>query len=361
MDSPHETETLPEMHRTAMAASADPITALRIVGREVEYPLLAGHAIFSLGSSPSCDLHIESKHVSGYHCSLQRKGQRLRITDQQSHNGTYFSGRREPNFDIGPGDMFTVASTTLVALNEEMRLARPTLIEILGSEQRAAVDELLVSAVRGPHLILLGEEGCDQTRLARALHQASTRRHWQLLELSQFPSERAAQRAILDGARNGAILLSLKERSAPPDDAFRSMLLSPDFRVRLYIAAPSLAVAIAVLGFDAITRMVQVPLRPLRERAGDLPWLLDRIFHERQVKLRTADLRPINQRALRDHGWSQNFQELREAANRLISLSTHETLTKAAEALEMPRTTLLYWIEEKMNLELPLVSEARGS
>lgn len=361
MDSSHETETLPEMQRAAKAASADLITALRIVGREVEYPLLAGTSLFSLGSLPSCDLHVESKHVSGYHCSLQRKGHRLRITDQQSHNGTYFGGRREPIFDIGPGDMFTVASTTLVALNEEMRLARPTLLEILGGDRRALVDELLFSAVRGPHLIFVGEEGCEQTRLARALHQASTRRHWPLLELSELPSERAAQRAILDGAQNGAILLSLKERSAATDDAFRSMLLSSDFRVRLYVAAPSLAAAITVLGFDAITRMVQVPLRPLRERSGDLPWLLDRIFHERQAKLRTADLRSLNQQALQDHGWPGNFHELREAAHRLISLSTHDTVTKAAEALEMPRTTLLYWVEEKMHLELPLVGEARGS
>ncbi len=359
MDSPHETETLPEMQRTAIAASADPITALRIVGREVEYPLLAGHAIFTLGSLPSCDLHIESKHISGFHCSLQRKGQRLRVTDQQSHNGTYFGGRREQSFDIGPGDMFTVASTTLVALNEEMRQVRPTLIEILGGDRRAAVDELVFSSGRGQHLILLGEEGCEQGRLARAIHQASPRRYRPLLELSEVPSERAAQRAILDGAHNGGLLLSLKERTAPPDDAFRSMLLSADFRVRLYVAAPSLAVAVAVFGFDAITRMIQVPLRPLRERAGDLPWLLDRIFHERQVKLRTADLRLVNQRALEDHGWPQNFRELREAAHRLIALSAHETVAKAAEALEMPRTTLLYWVEEKMRFELPLVGEER--
>lgn len=357
MDSPRETETLPEMQRAAMVASADLITALRIVGQEVEYPLSTSDEIFSLGSLASCDLSIESKHVSGLHCSLRRKGQRLRVTDQQSHNGTYFGGRREQSFDIGPGDMFTVASTTLIALNEEMRMARPTMLEYLGGGNRAAVDELLVSSVRGHNLILLGEEGCEHARLARAIHQASTRRHWPLLELSEVPSERAAQRAILDGAQNGALLLSLGKRATPVDDAFRSMLLSSGFRVRLYVAVPSLAAAIEIFGFDAIMPMVQVHLCPLRERAGDLPWLLDRIFCERQVALRTADLRPINQRALQNHGWPQNFHELREAAHRLIALSTHETATKAAEALEMPRATLHYWVKEKMHLELPLLGE----
>ena len=355
MDSHHETETLPEMQRAAMAASADLITALRIVGREIEYPLLAGQATFSLGSSTSCDVCLDSKHVSGLHCSLKRKGQRLRVLDQDSHNGTYFGSRREQSFDIGPGDMFTAASTTLVALNEEMRLARPTMIEILGGDRRAAVDELLFSSARGHNLILLGEEGCEQGRLARAIHQASPRRDWPLLELSEFPGERAAQRAILDGAQHGAILLSLQAGTTPPDDAFRTMLLSSDFRIRLYLAVPSLVVAAAVFGLDAISRMSQVPLLPLRERTGDLLWLLDRIFHEQRVQLRTADLRLVNQRALRNHGWPQNVNELREAAHRLIALVTHETVTKAAEALELPRSTLQYWVEEKMHLDLPLL------
>jgi pSer/pThr/pTyr-binding forkhead associated (FHA) protein len=352
MESHHETETLPEMQRVAMAASADAITALRIVGREIEYPLLAGKATFSLGSSTSCDVCIDNKHVSGLHGSLHRKGQRIRVVDQDSHNGTHFSGRREQSFDIGPGDTFTAASTTLLALNEEMRMARPIMIELLGTHRGTAVDELLSSSVRGHNLILFGEEGCEQGRLARALHRASPRGLWPMLELSEVPQERAAQRAILDGAQNGAILLTLKGRVPPPDEAFRSMLLSSDFRIRLYLAVPSREVATEVVGFETATRMISVHLLPLRERSGELPWLLDRIFNERQAKLRTADLRPINQRALQHHGWSQNFLELRDAAHKLIALATHETVTKAAEALEMPRTTLLYWVEEKMQLPL---------
>ena len=355
MDLHHETETLPEMQRAVRATSGDPITALRIVGKEIEYPVLAGKTTFSLGSSTSCDVCIDNKHISGLHCSLNRKGQRLRVIDQDSHNGTDFNGRREQSFDIGPGDTFTVASTPLLALNEEMRLARPTMVEILGADRGAAVDELLSSSVRGHNLILFGEEGCEQVRLARAIHRASPRGQWPLVELTGIPQERATQRAILDSAQNGAILLSLQGHAAPPDDAFRSMLLSSDFKIRLYLAVPSREIATEMVGFEAATRMVPVMLRPLRERTGEIPWLLDRIFNERQAKLRTADLRPVNQWALRSHGWSQNFNELRDAANKLIALSMHDALTKAAEALETPRTTLLYWVEEKMHLELPLL------
>jgi FHA domain len=355
MDSHHATETLPEMQRATRATSGDPITALRIVGREIEYPLLAGQATFSLGSSTSCDVCIDSKHVSGLHCSLNRKGQRVRVIDQDSRNGTDFNGRREQSFDIGPGDTFTVASTHLLALNEGMRMVRPTMVEIVGADRGAAVDELLSSSVRGHNVILLGESGCEQGRLARAIHRASPRGHRPMLELSEFPLERAAQRTILDSAQNGAILLSLQGRATPPDDAFRSMLLSSDFGIRLYLAAPSREIATDVLGIEATMRMVPVILRPLRERTGEIPWLLDRLFNERQTKLRTADLRPINQRALQSHGWSQNFPELHDVADKLIALSTHEAVTKAAEALEMARTTLLYWVEEKMHLELPLV------
>lgn len=340
-----------------MRRGADAITSLRIIGRENEFPLLAGQDIFSLGSSTSCDVCVENPHVSGLHCSMVRKGQRLRIVDQHTKNGTYFGDRLEQTFDIGPGDMFTAASTTFVALNEDMRTARPAMLEVLGRDRRADVDELLSSSVRGHNLLLIGEEGCEQGRLARAIHHASPRARSALVELSEFPSERAAQRAILDSAQNGALLLSLKAKTPLPDDAFRSMLLSSDFRIRLYVAVPSRTVAEQSFGHETVSRMIPVHLRPLRERAGDVPWLLDRILNERQAKLRTADLRPINQEALQNYSWPQNVSELRDAANRLIQLTTHDAVTKAAEALDMPRTTLLYWLEDKLHMELPLIEK----
>jgi pSer/pThr/pTyr-binding forkhead associated (FHA) protein len=356
MEPHRETESLPDQP-TSAAAGPDLITALRVVGREPEFPLLNDQRTFSLGSATSCDIVLDHPHISGFHCSLNRRGQRIRITDQHSRNGTVFGGRREQSFDIGPGDTFTVASSTLLALNDEMRLSRSTLIEVLGFDDPATVDGLLATAVKGQHLIFSGEPGCDQLRLARAVHHASQRSHYPVFEVVNFPTERSAQRAILDAARNGTLMLTLKESSSPPDDAFRAMLLSADFRVRLLVSAPSISVVVHSLGLDAVSRMQQVRLRPLRERVSEIASLLDRMFVERRASVRVADFRRKNQQALQAHSWPLNIMELREAADRLVALAVHESVTKAAAALEIPRTTLLYWAEEKMHLELPLRGE----
>jgi pSer/pThr/pTyr-binding forkhead associated (FHA) protein len=353
MEPQRETESLPDQPMAA-AAGPDLITALRIIGRDVEHPLLKDKMSFSVGSSAGCDVAIDNPHVSGLHCSLNRRGQRIRIIDQHSRNGTFFQGRREQSFDIGPGDLFTVASLTFLALNDEMRIARSTMMEIMGQDQAANVDGLLSIAVKGQNVLISGEPGCDQIRLARAIHRASPRGHAPFLEISDLPTDRIAQRAILDATRHGTLMLTLKTSAPTADDAFRSMLLSADFHIRLMVSAPSIAVAVGWLGLDAVSRMSQVLLRPLRERAGEVPSLLDRMFIERRASFRIADFRAHNQQALCEHNWPMNFTELREAADRLIALATHESVTKAAAALEIPRTTLLYWAEEKLRLELPL-------
>jgi FHA domain len=354
MDSHRETHTLPEQQRL-MAAGSDLIIALRVMGRDTEYSLPAEKSCFSLGSSVGCDLPLPSEYVSNLHCVLNRRGRRLRIIDQHSHNGTFFSGRREDTFDIGPGDTFTVASIVLFALDHEMQSARPIVAEIVGSDYAAAIDELLVMVMKGQNLLFLGESGSDQARLTQAIHQASPRRHAAIVEVSEFPQDRHAQRGILDRARDGSVLLHLNEHTDAPDEAFRSMLLSSDFRLRLYVSASSVKAAVNCLGLEAVSRMAQIRLRPLRERSGELPTLLDRMLVERRATFRAAEISAANEHRLMTYGWPQNFHEFREAVDKLIVLATHESLGKAAAALDMPRTTLQYWVEERMRLELPLL------
>lgn len=350
-----DTETLPNLPQGGSHPTDDYVTSLRIVGGDIEYVLPSSQTTFTLGADPSCDVVVNSSHVSGVHCLLTRRGGRIRVVDQQSHNGTYFLSRRETQFDIGPGDIFVAAGTPFLAMTHHMGEVRDVLAEVASTDQNEPerfVDEILATAMRGPHVMIVGEPGCDQERLARSLYHAS-RWSTKFIELPEVPADRRQQRKLLDEASHGAICMTLKDRGAPMDETFLSMLLSTDFRVRLFVLAPMLSVANNALGFHVVSRMLQIPILPIRERIGQVPALLDRILSERGSSLRFADLKEVNQRALLRHGWPQNFVELRDFATRLIALAKHDSVKRAAATLEIPRSSLQYWLT-RMKLKLPL-------
>ena len=113
--------------------------------------------------------------------------------------------------------------------------------------------------------------------------------------------------------------------------------------------------AVASLGLEAVTRFDRVDVKPLRERATDVPQLLERAFLAKRASLRFTDLTPRNQEALRRYQWPGNLAELREAATKLACLAEHGSIRKAAGKLPLPRTTLQYWVDS-MELEVPVAT-----
>lgn len=346
------TITVPLEKRVALLEGNEPITALREQGGALEHALLAKKETFLLGSSPSCDIVVPGPYVSSLHCVLERRGQRIRVHDQSTRNGTTFAGRRESTFDIGPGDTFTVATTTLLALSEDMRLARPVFATVLGHDADSAVDDALLAAIRSAQLLVTGEKGSGQPLLVQAIHQASLRRAHALVEFPAPPRAEDRNR-LLDQARRGTLVLSVTgERVA---GELVADLLSAERNIRLVVLAPSLDTAVKSLGIEAVARLHKIAIRPLRERSGDLATLLDRFFVEHRASLRTSDLTARNQDALRNHAWPENLDELREAAARIAALVTHGSIRKAAPATNMARSTLQYWAD-RIGLELPLTT-----
>jgi hypothetical protein len=99
----------------------------------------------------------------------------------------YFQDRRVQDISIAPGDVFTFAPVTFIAMNDEMREHRPTIVNVIGSGLVSA-DKLLIEAARGSsNLLLTGEADCDQDRLARAIHAVSLRRRQRIAEITEIP------------------------------------------------------------------------------------------------------------------------------------------------------------------------------
>ena len=354
-----KTQTLPDAQRGPWLEQPDVVTMLQVFGSATEFALPVDRRRFTLGSAPDCDVPVRDPSISKLHCIIERRGHVLRVTDQASYNGTFFDGRRETTFDLRPGNTFTVSSVRFLALNREMHAAYPTLADILGAEdeedpRETSPGELILIATTGSHVLITGERGCDQDQLARMLHSVSLRRGREIVELEAVPTDRAQQRAIIDRASRSTLVVTIDEQRAVMDGAFSASLFSPSYQIRVIAIAPTMSKATAVLGAANMQTIRVVAVRPLSQRAGVIPRLLDRLLTARSSPLRVSDLTRANQAALQAYSWPENLIDLRVAADRLAMIASTPSIRKAAEKLELHPSSLHYWLDH-LSLSAPIV------
>lgn len=358
--TPVRTKPLDDAQRGAWFEGPDVVTALRMYDGAVEYELPRKHT-FTLGASRNCDIPVPGWDLSAMHCLFERRGNRLRVHDQHTTNGTFYGGRRVEVIDLVPGDTFTPAPVTFLAMNDEMRAHRPIIADLVGTGFTPSPDRVLVDAVKlSSHLLITGEPGCDLDRLARAIHAVSLRRSRPLVDLSVLPPERTKQRAIIKRAARSTLVIDLQSIEAALDSTFCSMVFSAEYHIRIIVLAPATSTARKLLPVENVERMQQIWLRPLVERPGDIPALLDRMLVERGASLRIADLSPQNREALSAWEWRDNFVGLRTAADRLAVIArVHgwDTMDwrERASATSIPRSTLHDWFTA-LRLTAPLLA-----
>ena len=346
--TPVKTKPLGEAQREAWFEGPDVVTALRVYNgnREIALP---SKATFTLGESRSCDVPMAGYDLSALHCTFERKGTRLRVHDQHSTNGMFFGGRRVELIVLYPGDTFTAAPVTFIAMNEEMRAQRPIIAGFVGSSFTPTPDRVLVDAVKSSnHLLLTGETGCDLERLASAIHAVSLRRSRPLVEITELPGDRGEQREILKHATRSSFLIRLDAFREPLDPTFSSMAFSSDFHIRVIVIAPTTTIARRLLATDEMEQLQHIWVRPLAMRPGDIPELLDHLLAERQARFRLSALSPRNREALCSHDWRDHFMGLRLAADRLVAISRLQgweamSWQERSNALGIAKTTIYNW------------------
>lgn len=318
--------------------------------------MLAGRSKFTFGTAPGCDICVERRHVSFSHALLERRADRILVTDLESKNGIVFQGRKRKQFEIGPGDAFSIDKTVFYVLNDEMRLARSLVAGILGPQRMDAIDDLLMEAVQGRHVFLRAEPGCDQERLGRAIHRMSLRRRHRFVIAQPGAQDSVPVPQLVTNARNGTLLLRLDATGARLDPAFVEALLSPEANVRIILCARSLKEAIDSVTEALASSAYRVEIPPVRERSGEIAAVLESWFIDRQSRLRFSDFTDENQAALRAYRWPENLEELREAADLLIQLAPHQFERQAAQEVNIPRSNVKRWLDAR-NLTLPLLRE----
>jgi pSer/pThr/pTyr-binding forkhead associated (FHA) protein len=96
--------------------------AITMRGRTWEVPLDGDATVFGRGSE--CSVPLESSRVSRAHAQVERVGDRYRVRDLGSSNGTWMGGRRITQEFLHDGAMFTIGDAHCVFkagfLNEEL-------------------------------------------------------------------------------------------------------------------------------------------------------------------------------------------------------------------------------------------------
>lgn len=318
-----------------------------------------------LGRAESCDLRVDRKYLATVHAHIERiagSHSTIRVANVSSgkndivHNGEV----AVLDFVMGAGEWFEIGDSRYYALNEEMRLARPTVMEILGLREHHAIDDLLIAAVKDStrHVVLLGEPGSDQARLARTIHQVSHRRHNQFYVLPDRPKLDSAIRQDLRDACNGIVLVQLYQRGKL-DERLVATLVHPDAGLRLVLCARSLDKVEASFPIELVSDAKKITIQPLRKRISEIPELLDHWFIARRTRLRFAALRDELRQSLLSHQWPSNLEELRETADYLVQFAHYRSGRQATLESSITRSAFRGWIKtlNLRHLKFPLVPD----
>lgn len=347
--------TAPAQSRGLVLPPADAITALRIVGTKLpEIPLPPEKKIFNLGSDdhPDIDVRVSSRlakgderaeeHVSRVHLQIQRKGNRLWIIDQDSTNGTFIKDRREREAFIAAGDTFRVGDdVALLAMDDQMRLLRPTLRWALGFDAHAYVDAMLAVVNSGDPLLLIGSPACEQRYLAEQIHATSARRSLGFVAISAPLPERE-EAGGLASASHGTAYLDLSSFSRVPA-WFVDNLFGDTYQVRPIIAAPSIEIARKHFGDLNISRLRVVAVPAIKDRRRDVPGILNSLFRQTPLnsEREVGELGAARLERLMAFEWPDNFDDLRRNAPKILAyIESGFNETAAARALGRSRQSL---------------------
>jgi len=336
-------------------------------GRELR---LSGQEV-AIGSAPDCDLVLGDPTVSRHHLTAYCSGSLVRLTDQDSKNGSFYDGRRFQRIDIGFGDLFTVGETLIkvIPTEEPLDAAASPRDQHGGLVGTSVVMRRLFTlidqvAIAEATVLIEGETGVGKELVAEEIHLRSSRRDGpfvvfdcgsvpgELIESALFGHVRGAftgaitdRIGVFQEADGGTILLDeigeLKSELQPTllrvleRGVIRPVGASKHRPVNVRVLAAThrdLAGMVNSGSFreDLYYRLAVIRLLvpPLRERPEDIPQLVRHFLN----RLGRGDLlvAPEVLEQLSTATWPGNVRELRNAVHRGVILARNGSLPQEA-------------------------------
>jgi two-component system, NtrC family, response regulator HydG len=355
-----------------------------------------------VGKSPACELCLSDVQVSRRHASLEIVGDRLRLVDLDSTNGTAVGDVSVTGANLRGGELIRVGSTSLSVVRASPRPGAALPIasrfgRTLGAstEMRRIYPLCERLAASSVAVVLEGETGTGKEVLAESLHDQGPRAQGpfvvfdctavppNLVEAELFGHERGAftgavgsRRGVFEQAHGGTLLI---DEIGDLDLALQPKLLRAIERseVRRVGGDRTIRVDVRVLAAtrrdldrevglgrfrdDLFHRLAvaRIELPPLRRRRGDVP-LLARHFAE-QLGGAASPLPPELLARWEDLPWPGNVRELRNAVARRMALGDlappePDAPGSARPGSAAPTPSFEALFEELLGQDLPLIA-----
>lgn len=316
-----------------------------------------------IGKSRQCEVVLPDDSISREHAEVRRDGDRYRVTDLGSTNGTFVEQARITDAFLNPGDVLGLGKVELRFVPRESRtellpsdadrfgtvLGRSLAMrKIFGVLERVSATDVTV--------LLQGETGTGKDLIARAIHEASPRARGpyvvvdcgavapNLIESELFGHEKGAftgahqrRRGAFELAGGGTLFLDEigelpldlqpKLLRALENRRFRRVGGNEEIDVDIRVVAAThrpLTDLVEAGEFreDLYFRLavVQAQIPPLRERRDDIPLLIEAFSRRLPPGMwRAPD--PEAMARLVGYEWPGNIRELRNVVERSAYLS----------------------------------------
>jgi DNA-binding NtrC family response regulator len=357
-----------------------PIRSLRvevIEGPDRGASVASESETLTVGSADGNDLVLGDPTVSRYHLELSHGERGIVVVDNRSTNGTAYEGAILSRATVRPGAVLALGKTKIrVDDGARITLELHESDELAGLRGRTAVMRRSMARIRkaaqsDTPVLLVGESGTGKELVARALHEEGKRREGpfvtvdcgalspSLVASELFGHERgaftgAAEQHVgaFERAHGGTLFLDeIGELGAELQPALLGVLERGRFRrvggrkevevdVRVVAATHrDLRAEVNEGSFrlDLYYRLAVVVLTipPLRERAEDVPVLVEHFLreagHDGAVEqVFSADAMA----ALARHHWPGNVRELRNVVEATLAMGEAPPLDDAGGAVE---------------------------
>ena len=352
-----------------------------VSGRTMRPYVLRGDAVqervtatsYRVGGRPGADLVLADPRVSRLHFEISVDAHGYRLRDLGSTNGTVVDGYRANDLYLRPGSEITVGDTTLRFTPEDDEVDVPASPDdrfgpLVGASvaMRELFALLAKAAPTDATLLVEGESGTGKELVAEAVHAASGRAGGPLVVFDCAAIPTQLMESELFGHEKGAFTGATSQRVGRMEEADGGTLfldelgeLPLDLQPKLLRALEKREVRrvggartrrVDFRGVAATNRdlaaevnrgafredlyyrlaVVRVRVPPLRERAEDVPRLVEHFVRralpddaKRAAKI-LASISEENRARLMAHPWPGNVRELKNLIQRTLALSTED-------------------------------------
>ena len=362
--APAHGETLRASHGETLARTIpETASALRLrfrVGGDTRTRRLDGP--LTIGADAANAITLPDSYVSAFHARIYSRDGQWWLEDQGSTNGTFVEGLQINSAVLRPGIEFRVGTTDFIVEEEGLQPGAAHGILTRDPQMRLIIDQARRVAASDATVTIFGESGTGKELFARAIHDASPRRHKPFIPVNCAAFSKELIESELFGHLKGAFTGAASDRKGAFEEAEGGTIFLDEVgelplelqakllrvleskEIRRVGSSRPISVDVRIVAAtnrnlhrevragrfreDLFYRLFVVPLTlpPLRNRRGDIEMLIQHFLETRSVGRIPPRLSEEARQRLVSHDWPGNVRELKNTIERALLLHSGDTI-----------------------------------